>query len=212
MPELIASWWPVILVLGGLLAGGVKLLLTLTQLREARLQIRVLEQRLEEDGKMVVLPTPEETQRVGRRTWSRVAGLLLLTLFLGTAFLMVMVPQFNTTSSEHEEAALASALATIRRAAEMYKIQHMDHYPDERVVEQLTTKTTVAGEPGDELGPYLRRSFPQNPIDKLDVVHIVSRMPDAPTGAGGWLYSSETGEFRANTEGKGSSGTDYFDL
>ncbi len=37
-------------------------------------------------------------------------------------------------------------------------------------------------------------------------------MPGAPTAAGGWIYATGNGEFRANVAGTGPSGKTYFSL
>jgi hypothetical protein len=115
-----------------------------------------------------------------------------------------------------KEAALASNLATIRQAIELYKVQHNDTFPDAAIVVKLTTQTDAAGNAGTKYGPYIRNAFPSNPMDPVaataDAVAVPATMPTGPTSAGGWIYATSTGEFRANMAGTGPSGTDYFDL
>ena len=51
--------------------------------------------------------------------------LLIVVIILGI-LAAVVIPQFNTAAAESKEAALASNLATIRQAIELYKVQHND--------------------------------------------------------------------------------------
>ncbi len=137
--------------------------------------------------------------------------LLIVVIILGI-LAAVVIPQFNTAAAESREAALASNLATIRQAVELYKVQHLDTFPDAQIITKLTTQTDADGSSGTKYGPYLRNTFPNNPIDAASAVATAGTMPSAPTGAGGWVYSTGNGEFRANVTGTGPSGVDYFDL
>jgi len=139
--------------------------------------------------------------------------LLIVVIILGI-LAAVVIPQFNTAAAESKEAALASNLATIRQAIELYKVQHNDAFPGATIVTQLTTQTDATGAAGTKYGPYIRNAFPANPISGSNAVVTGATMPaDASGGAtGGWIYSTGNGEFRANVTGAGPSGTDYFDL
>ena len=137
--------------------------------------------------------------------------LLIVVIILGI-LAAVVIPQFNTAAAESKESALASNLATIRQAVELYKVQHDDNYPGSAIVNQLTMTTDASGSTaGTKYGPYLRNSFPENPIDGSSTVSVESMA--APSGSDeGWIYDDTTGEFRANTDGAGPSGKNYFDL
>jgi general secretion pathway protein G len=137
--------------------------------------------------------------------------LLIVVIILGI-LAAVVIPQFNTAAAESKEAALASNLATIRQAVELYKVQHNDSFPGSTIVTQLTTTTDASGASGSKYGPYLRNAFPANPVDGSASVSVVATMPAAPDGTGGWIYATGNGEFRANVTGAGPSGADYFDL
>ena len=132
--------------------------------------------------------------------------LLIVVIILGI-LAAVVIPQFNTAAAESKEAALASNLATIRQAVELYKVQHNDTFPTASIVTQLTSGTDVTGAAGTKYGPYIRNIFPANPIDSLATVATPATMPAAPTAAGGWIYATGNGEFRANVAGAGPSGT-----
>jgi len=141
--------------------------------------------------------------------------LLIVVIILGI-LAAVVIPQFNTAAAESKEAALASNLATIRQAIELYKVQHNDTFPGATIVTQLTTTTDASGAAGTKYGPYIRNAFPANPVHSdpatANLVATAASMPGAPAGTEGWIYSTGNGEFRANTSGAGPSGTDYFDL
>jgi general secretion pathway protein G len=141
--------------------------------------------------------------------------LLIVVIILGI-LAAVVIPQFNTAAAESKEAALASNLATVRQAIELYKVQHNDKFPaqsgGQTMVVQLTSTTDVAGAAGTKYGPYIRNAFPANPINGLNTVTEAATMAGAATDASGWFYASGSGEFRANSTGTGPSGTAYFSL
>ena len=141
--------------------------------------------------------------------------LLIVVIILGI-LAAVVIPQFNTAAAESKEAALASNLATIRQAVELYKVQHSDSFPSSAIVDELVNSTdadgTVHTDGTGKYGPYIRNQFPANPIDNSAAVATAATMPAAASGAGGWIYSTGDGQFRANVGGAGPSGTNYFDL
>ncbi len=144
-----------------------------------------------------------------RETGFTLVELLIVVIILGI-LAAVVIPQFNTAAAESKESALASNLATIRQAVEMYKVQHNDAYPGATIEVQLTTSTDVNGAAGTKYGPYIRNSFPKNPVQGAATITVGTIT--AADDASGWLYDSATGEFRANSTGSGPSGTAYFDL
>ena len=142
--------------------------------------------------------------------------LLIVVIILGI-LAAVVIPQFNSAASESKEAALASNLATIRQAIEMYKVQHNDVFPNNTIATvQLVDTTDISGAAvaNGPYGPYLRNDFPNNPMTGTNTVKFITGNAPAgpPTGTEAWLYSTTTGEFRANNTGTGPSGIDFYDL
>ncbi len=138
--------------------------------------------------------------------------LLIVVIILGI-LAAVVIPQFNTAASESKEAALASNLATVRQAIEMYKVQHNDTFPTSAIVLQLTNSTDIAGATtGSAYGPYLRNAFPKNPVSSVATVATGTSISTPSDQTGGWAYDTVLGEFRANISGNGPSGTAYFSL
>ena len=141
--------------------------------------------------------------------------LLIVVIILGI-LAAVVIPQFNTAAAESKEAALASNLATIRQAVELYKVQHSDAFPSSAILDELVNSTdadgTVHVDGSGKYGPYIRNQFPANPINNDATIVTAASMAGAATDASGWVYSTGDGQFRANVGGAGPSGTNYFDL
>ncbi len=113
----------------------------------------------------------------------------------------IVVPQYNSSTTEAQLAALRSNLHAIRKQLELYKIHHNDLLPagvgetSADFTRRMVTKTDANGAPGTELGPYLERI----PINKFNNRATV-RIGDAAAGAGtdGWRFDPLTGEFQAD--------------
>lgn len=180
---------------------------------------------------------PARALRYGSWRWSLLAcGLLLAAAGVGHA----LAPRLEGCG-ESPEAALASNLATLRQAIEMYRAQHDGRVPGQdgdeaEFIRQLTTATDAEGRPGGSLGPYIRVGMPANPITGGTRVLVVDRLPshatvvtrksgsawecielllsDPATSRTGpdWIWCPSTGELRANAAGRGPSGTPYYEL
>jgi len=141
--------------------------------------------------------------------------LLIVVIILGI-LAAVVIPQFNSAANESREAAVASNLATIRQAIEMYKVQHADALPSAAIVNELINSTdldgTVQTDGSGAYGPYLRNSFPASPVDGVATVTTAATTPANGTGGSGWHYNTATGEFRCFAPGNAASGTAYFTM
>jgi len=136
--------------------------------------------------------------------------LLIVVIILGI-LAAVVIPQFNSAANESKEAALASNLATVRQAIEMYKVQHDDAFPDGDTdfVLQLTDTTGADGATtGSTYGPYIRNAMPNEPFSGSNVM----KYDVAIDNTGGWLFNSTTGQFQANNTDTGPSGIVLSDL
>jgi general secretion pathway protein G len=145
--------------------------------------------------------------------------LLIVVIILGI-LAAVVIPQFNTAAAESKEAAVASNLATIRQAIELYKVQHNDSFPTADIMDELTQASDADGtlSATGKYGPYIRNSFPANPVSVnsdpavASLVTTVATMPGTAPGTSGWVYCTANGEFRCNSALSGPSETPYFDL
>ncbi len=141
--------------------------------------------------------------------------LLIVVIILGI-LAAVVIPQFNAVSSDAKESSLVANLNTVRQAISLYRVQHNETYPGQanwsELVTQLTTGTDATGAAGTKYGPYLRTTFPANPMTNTTTGTNVATMPSAATGATAWIYCNNSGEIRANNVGVAPSGADFFSL
>ena len=122
--------------------------------------------------------------------------ILIVVIILGI-LAAIVIPQFTEASNDARKSALESDLQTLRSQIELYKIQHLDTYPDkDTIVTLLTTKTDASGAAGGTFGPYLQ-SFPTNPFVSGDAAKQVTggaATVKGTAGATGWMYNSTTGQ------------------
>jgi general secretion pathway protein G len=141
--------------------------------------------------------------------------LLIVVIILGI-LAAVVIPQFANASAEAKESSLRASLSTVRQAISLYRVQHDETYPGlagwADLVTQLTTGTKADGTAGTQYGPYLRTGFPVNPVTGTATGKTVASMPAAASGPEAWIYSTTTGELRANVAGTAPGGSAYFDL
>ncbi len=133
--------------------------------------------------------------------------ILIVVIILGI-LAAVVIPQFTQASNDARESALASDLQTVRSQLELYKVQHIERYPDvdedgvadtaPNFVLRMTGKTTLQGkiDAAGTFGPYLQK-FPTNPfLDKNDVLFGAATCPGDDTT--GWYFETDTGKFAPN--------------
>lgn len=128
---------------------------------------------------------------------------LLIVAIMLAILAAIVVPQFASTTTEGEEAALKADLAGIRSALELYRQQHGE-YPsisastggtctggtagtgaadsEQALIDQLTLYTNAAGQACNlpvgtnfPYGPYLKETaLPSNPVTDVTTVVIVT--------------------------------------
>jgi len=123
--------------------------------------------------------------------------ILIVVIILGI-LAAIVIPQFTEASNDARKSALQSDLQTVRSQLELYKVQHLDTYPDANIATQLTSKTnsdgTTTGTP--TLGPYLQK-VPTNAFNGLDTIQVGDTQ--SADGSTGWYYNPSTGHFAPNT-------------
>ncbi len=129
--------------------------------------------------------------------------ILIVVIILGI-LAAIVIPQFSSASNDARLSALANDLQTLRSQLEVYKIQHLDHYPNVQsadsgvtwaastanFVARMTGKTDKYGQTsGTTFGPYMQ-NFSTNAFNGLKTV----RVDGAAAGAGtdGWRFDSAT--------------------
>jgi len=141
--------------------------------------------------------------------------LLIVVVILGI-LAGIVIPQINSATAESKESQIRANLSAVRSAIALYRVQHKEVYPGQggetELIQQLTTATNEdGGQTNPTVGPYIDE-FPDNPVAGNASVNVLATMPGAPSGSQGWIYSTTTGELRANTPGTAPSGTPYWDL
>lgn len=126
----------------------------------------------------------------------------------------IAVPRMAQASSRATASAIQATLATVRKAVDCYYAEHgryPGYDPASGVVEtagtsfinQLTMYTDESGNPNGTYGspffygPYLRKPFPRNPINKMDTVHVKATpaVADPADGSVGWVAVLSHGYF-----------------
>ncbi len=148
-------------------------------------------------------------------------GFTMVELMIVVALLgilaAIVVPQFNSSTSEAKTSALCSDLAAIRKQIELYRYHHQERMPaavgetGDDFVRRLTTQTDMNGNAGVAFGPYFLR-MPVNPFNNLTTV----RIGDAAAGANthGWRFDPIAGQFQAddNVDADGDGTIDHLAL
>lgn len=144
-----------------------------------------------------------------KNTGFTLVEILIVVIILGI-LAAIVIPQFTEASNDARRSALVTDLQTVRAQLELYKVQHLEEYPDsndmDNFVDQLTSRSAANGTTGTNsttypLGPYLQQ-FPTNPYisgagsDPNGVVSGTGTPSSAETGAG-WYFNTDTGRFSA---------------
>ena len=136
--------------------------------------------------------------------------ILIVVIILGI-LAAIVIPQFTEASNDARESALASDLQTVRSQLELYKVQHLERYPNldaagapdalpANMVLRLTSRTLLTGafDAAGPFGPYLQK-FPTNPFSPVGADLVTFGIVDpAPGGATGWYFNTDLGKFSAN--------------
>lgn len=145
-----------------------------------------------------------------RNTGFTLVEILIVVIILGI-LAAIVIPQFTEASNDARRSALVSDLQTVRSQLELYKVQHLDAYPDSNsmtnFVSQLTSFTDISGNTNGsktstfKYGPYLQK-FPTNSFNDSSAVKAVTADPNGDvSGTEGWWFNTNTGKFGANYTG-----------
>ncbi len=125
-------------------------------------------------------------------------GLTLIELLIIVSILgilaAIVIPRYSNANDTAKGSALASQLATVKKALQLYKTDHNDAYPTtaQLITNQwqvLTTTTDINGNvAGDDFGPYFLQA-PRNAFMDSSAV--------AADNSGAWQYSPATGQIQA---------------
>jgi general secretion pathway protein G len=132
--------------------------------------------------------------------------ILIVVIILGI-LAAIVIPQFTEASNDARKNALLSDLQTARSQLELYKVQHLENYPDSndanKFVNQMISRTNSAGEIGTDpasypYGPYLQK-FPSNPFVTSNANQVkLGTASCSGDGSTGWYFETDTGKFSPN--------------
>lgn len=137
-------------------------------------------------------------------------GFTVMEIFIVIVVLCILaaivVPRISQAKAESKLSDMVSRLQMVRSQMELYKIQHGDLLPGQKVsagditearfITAMTRRNTVDG-----YGPYFKK-MPENPFiigeaaDDVTCVNDTNAVPTGIEGAGWWLNAA-TGQFRA---------------
>jgi len=134
--------------------------------------------------------------------------LVIVVVIIGV-IAAIAVPRISRGAKGAGDSSLRGSLAGLRNAIDMYAAEHGGTYPSgtqTEIIDKLTKKTDAQGNVGTTAGthiygPYLRGGIPELPVgtNKGDAnLKIVTGAVVPGTGTEGWVYSTDTGEIRAN--------------
>ena len=143
--------------------------------------------------------------------------ILIVVVILGILAMMV-VPKFSDASDDARESQLLTDVQTVRRAIQLYKVQHSGRLPHlndsgasdpTRIIDRLTKRTTTAGKLSDAgpCGPYLVL-WPSNPYiseDKAQTLMWGNQLVSPRTDLTAWYYCTLSGIFWPNSTEGGDS-------
>jgi len=131
--------------------------------------------------------------------------ILIVVIILGI-LAAIVIPQFSSASDDARQSSLVSDLQTLRSQLELYKVQHLDHYPDVKSADSGATWTADTGNfaarltgttdcygqtSGSDFGPYLQK-IPTNPFNSLNTIRVDGA--DAGANTHGWRFDTSTGQ------------------
>jgi len=154
--------------------------------------------------------------------------ILIVVAILGI-LAAIVVPQFQSHTTQAKEAAAKDNLRLFRSAVELYAVQHNDippgYYDNGSITPtflfyaQLTNYTSAKGfasttkSQSYPYGPYLKK-LPANPFNNEEIVRLLAdddSFPDSADGSYGWIYQPATKTIRIDWPGTDKKGIRYYD-
>jgi type II secretion system protein G len=145
-------------------------------------------------------------------------GVSLVELIIIAAILGIMaaivVPFFQSQSTQAKEAVAKDHLRILRSAIELYTVQHRGIPPgydgdnplaapsSDVFITQMVTS-----------GSYLKK-IPENPFNNIETIRMVGNgesFPPEPSEGYGWIYQPATKTIRLSWSGSDTYGIRYFD-
>lgn len=174
-------------------------------------------------------------ERTGRRGFSLVE-LVIVIVIIGI-IAAIAIPRVSRGSRGAGESALASNLAVLRNAIELYASEHDGVFPgaeaaggafgsagtEDAFIAQLTMYSNLAGAVSETrdaaggflYGPYLRKGIPPAPVGANRNSTEVKMDPAGPAvdaaSEAGWVYNPTTGDIIVNSDAMNETGLRSYD-
>ena len=157
-----------------------------------------------------------------KHTGFTLVEILIVVIILGI-LAAIVIPQFSAASNDARESSLVSDLQTLRSQLELYKVQHMDHYPVEQSVDdgenwvadagnfaaRLTDQSDRFGQTtGTDFGPYLQKT-PTNSFNGLDTIEVDGTAGDSSHG---WCFDTTDNKIVPDDAMSSPDGTAHTEL
>ncbi len=126
----------------------------------------------------------------------------------------IIVPQFQSQSTQAKKAVTKDHLRILRSAIELYTVQHRGIPPGYENDNPLNTPSSAVFLTQLMIdGNYLRK-MPTNPFNNLKNIKIIGNsesFPQNPADEYGWIYQPATKNIRLSWSGTDPDGLRYFD-
>ena len=146
------------------------------------------------------------------KTGFSLAELMIIAAILGILAAIVL-PQFQSNTTEAREVAARQNIHILRAAIELYAARHNGVPPGyplnnpSNPPQQEVVKTHLVG------GQYIS-DLPINPFNNKPTIRMIANGADLPPGATGeygWIYKPQTKTIRLDWPGRDKTGTRYYD-
>lgn len=123
----------------------------------------------------------------------------------------IVIPEFQNHSLQATETATKDNLSILRKAIELYAMQHngvAPGYPGNVASDTPTESDFIS----QLLDSHAIHQFPENSFNGLSTVQVLANgapFPAAADDSTGWIYQPQTRNIRINHAGADAAGTSY---
>jgi len=125
----------------------------------------------------------------------------------------VVIPQFQSYTTEAKEVVAKDNLRLLRSAIELYAAQHNGVSPGYPFDNPAAIALEIEFKRQMLSGDYLS-AVPQNPFNNKATLRMIANnepFPAAPTGQYGWVYQPKTKTIKLDWSGSDRDGIQYYD-
>jgi len=139
---------------------------------------------------------------------------LMIVLAIIGILAAIVLPHFQSRTTEAKEAVAKDHLRILRGAIELYAAQHRGVPPGYNGDDPQTSPSSIYFQQQTILADNYLRTMPENPFNGLDTMKVIGNneaLPAAATGKYGWIYQPATKTIRLDWPGTGEDGIRYYD-